>query len=568
MQISAQKTHALVVGMEQCTAPDWPGLDGPAYDACRIVDWLRKCGVPASQISLFLSPIARPNTVLPKDRSVVAVEGGANSNSIHDLLSRTYLSLPDVDLLFVFWAGHGLSNSKGNRALLYADAIEKDPRAFSVDSFMESLRSTNYEHIANCILVADACATLSENLDLKSTIAPQAFSVGSVLRDVPQFSMFASQQGEVALNDNIARQGLFTSELLKALDDEAFPPNMLKIAQRLKDRFEELKKSDDIVQLPVTLVSGDWKTDHVIFERGKLPAIALAGRSIPKAYDRDKQDLAFVKEFRLALSGGRAIQTFIVYGQEYEQHSSFVDRVTDLRVGEEMKNLNTDKPTDQCFDSIPEVVIRAKGTTAELKELLREGLRQQTGISTEPANGWDLIRQAGRTRYGALLFRHLVRVEDTSSNWMEMIQWYVEDFWKESGELPGTYPTVILFVMVEFSDKVFRRNLLQPSTWISNLKETMQRKLQDGLQRKPNQKVLDELKPLDSSDVKTWFRRYANKSGKYRADIDRENAAEALFNGAQCRAGQTEVRRTDAIEKGLLITYEELNDDTRIHRNV
>ena len=64
------RTYAFVVGVERYdTGAAWH-LDGPAADASRFVSWLLSRGVPASQILLFLSPLAEsPLAQAPASRS-------------------------------------------------------------------------------------------------------------------------------------------------------------------------------------------------------------------------------------------------------------------------------------------------------------------------------------------------------------------------------------------------------------------------------------------------------------------------------------------------------------------
>src|SRR6185295_16900928 len=62
-----ERTFALVVGIERYAMKECRDLDGPAPDACRFVDWLRRHEVPAANIRLFLSPLEANRAIRPSD---------------------------------------------------------------------------------------------------------------------------------------------------------------------------------------------------------------------------------------------------------------------------------------------------------------------------------------------------------------------------------------------------------------------------------------------------------------------------------------------------------------------
>lgn len=162
---SPQRTYAFVVGIERYDAGSAWDLDGPARDAARFTSWLFDRGVPAEQILVFLSPLDEQLPDVPLPPGVTA--SPARREQVTEALTRT-LPGRGGDLLWLFWAGHGVLTRDDHLRLFFADASTDDKRNLDLNSLLTMLRSDLYPRFPRQAGMVDACQTYAG--DRKSVV--------------------------------------------------------------------------------------------------------------------------------------------------------------------------------------------------------------------------------------------------------------------------------------------------------------------------------------------------------------------------------------------------------------
>ncbi|MBC8089636.1 MAG: caspase family protein [Phycisphaerae bacterium] len=560
---TAPNTYALIVGIEQHATDDWPRLNGPANDARKFANWLDSVGVPANHIALFLSPNDEQEAAAVVELTQPTVlRGAAKQAAIFDHVTEHLASRTDADLLIVYWGGHGLGNVERNRYLLYADADATRPLVFDMQSFLSAVQTDLYSGVQNLIVIVDSCATFADTLQLPATIAAQPFPRGKS-RHLSHFVLYASQAGRDAYNSDDEQSGVLSRELRVELEKSEFPPPMKQISVRLIERFKQLKARGEVSQIPTYLSEIDLDGNEEKFLRDAVPRAASLGALTPKLYDRSDQDTLFTDAWQDCLENNAPLQCCIVYGKAFEQHTSFVERVIQTRVRPRIDR--PDRLGRAVCQQVAEFTITANADLEFGKCEVRNKLMELSRTSKRPTNGWELIADAGWSKHGVVTFSHLIQVRDSASRFVDLINWYVKEFWQPPATV-SELPKVVLFVMIEFFDGAFRRSLARPGSWFSNPREDASRALATLADKNSRRHVLPELKHLEVIDVSNWFKQYARTETTYAQNFDCDVAATKLFNDAVCREDEPDVRRTDSIEKLLDQTFRGLTANERVHR--
>ena len=238
--VSPERTYALVVGVEHYEAGQAWGLDGPASDAARFTSWLLSRGVPADQILVFLSPDEGLPPGVPLPAGITA--SPARRDAVTTAITRT---LPEWrgDLLWLFWAGHGVLTRHDHLRLFFADASIDDKRNLDLNSLLAALRSDPYAGLPRQIGIVDACQTYADRLHFATTLPDGTLPYGQPLPGREQFFLYAASPGQVAVNLGGLRAGLFSQAVMEELtgaSGDDWPPDMDLVAARLDRRFSEL----------------------------------------------------------------------------------------------------------------------------------------------------------------------------------------------------------------------------------------------------------------------------------------------------------------------------------------
>ena len=185
------RTHAVLVGIEKYTAGgEWNRLSGPVRDVLGFHEWLRFRNVPGDQITTLVSPL---------DENVALVEQSkiktSPATSVEVLKALNALHLKRGDLLFLFWAGHGVVLEEEHRLFL-ADATTDHKRNLDLDALQKSLRSSYFPGFPLQIIIVDACANYQR---FAFTFPSEPVPCGDPLGH-EQFVFFAARPGQVAKN--------------------------------------------------------------------------------------------------------------------------------------------------------------------------------------------------------------------------------------------------------------------------------------------------------------------------------------------------------------------------------
>ncbi len=250
------RTYALVVGIEryQDGSLNVKG-GGPANDALEFAKWLRDRGVPEKNIWLCLSPLEENRHKIEQSEQLVE----ATEQAIFDIITNV-LKPKEGDLLYIFWAGHGVIDSETYRRLLCADATQKNWQNLDLNSLLVSLRS-DYFQIRHHICIIEACANyLSGGLThLGGKEFPRGKPRESWQRSA-QFVLLAAREGEKAKVNSAGKTGYFSQSVREKLENaprDCWPPDMKTIAEEIERQFNELDETQ-ISQRPTYFYYQGW----------------------------------------------------------------------------------------------------------------------------------------------------------------------------------------------------------------------------------------------------------------------------------------------------------------------
>ena len=277
MQIIAkpERTYALVVGIEKYSDTYWnvPNGGGPANDALKFAEWLCSRNVPKDNIRLCLSPLEENNHLV--QQSDLKVQE-ATEHNLSEIIEND-LSQKTGDLLFIFWAGHGLLTLERERRLLCADMTSQNWRNLNLDSLFLLLQSDRFK-IRNHICIVDTCANCPEK-ELPKKLNGKGFSSGCPREDSRKFVFFATREGEKAKVNHQEKTGYFSQSVIDALKKESleyWPPNMEIIAKKVKQQVTSLGK-----QQQPTIYTYNWEGDRDDY----LPTHFREPEKLPQAND-------------------------------------------------------------------------------------------------------------------------------------------------------------------------------------------------------------------------------------------------------------------------------------------
>jgi len=255
MNFTAQpeQTFALVVGIAKYQESSWNITSGATVkDALKFACWLHERGVPASNIKLCLSPLKENQELINCGLSVEHCTLESIINIIYNFLSKK-----TGDLLYIFWAGHGLITSERERRLLCADATEQNWQNIDLHTLLLLLSSESFQ-IRNHICIIDACANyLLESEGGSTNLGGVIFNSGKPRTDSQSFVLFATREGEKAKVSAQSQTGYFSQAVLSVLKNkpsEPFVPDMKDVAQEVKQQVVSLNKT----QQPTYFYSRSW----------------------------------------------------------------------------------------------------------------------------------------------------------------------------------------------------------------------------------------------------------------------------------------------------------------------
>jgi hypothetical protein len=274
-QNTLKRTYALVVGIEQYAGGSEWKLNGPASGARHFADWLIGRGVPAANVKLFLSPLDENSDLLNRPGPTVrAATGDVIYNAINDELRPA-----DGDLLYLFWAGHGIISIDGTRRLFCADARADSVVTLNLNSLLSALHTDAFVGFPQQIVVVDACANYIESLPLAHTLPERTFAQGGP-RSAEQFVLLGAKPGDLAKNLDAEKTGLFSREVRELLEREPldrWPPDMVALTASLQRRFIKLREERLTDQTPSFFWYRDWDANEGTLGQPSIePAVATS----------------------------------------------------------------------------------------------------------------------------------------------------------------------------------------------------------------------------------------------------------------------------------------------------
>ena len=309
MQLTAkpERTFGLIVGIEKYHNPAFnvPG-GGPADDALKFACWLHRRGVPRENIRLCLSALEENHQLIGECGLTVEL---ATEQNISDIVTN-FLFPKSGDLLYIFWAGHGLITSERERRLFFADANERNYQNLNLNSLLVYLASKKFP-IRNHICIVDACANFPSLLRSQSGELPgKTFFSGEPDPASQQFVLLATREGETAKVNSTEKTGYFSQTVREAFAaaNGIFPPNMTEVTEAVKQRFKSLDKK----QLPTYFYSRNWDGDieKSYFNPFDIPHNILQSQA-RKFVGRDEQ----IEQLRQLLQANDIVAISDVTGQ-------------------------------------------------------------------------------------------------------------------------------------------------------------------------------------------------------------------------------------------------------------
>ncbi|MEA5554618.1 NB-ARC domain-containing protein [Anabaena cylindrica UHCC 0172] len=244
-----ERTYALVVGIEKYQEKAW-NVTAPATDALKFAHWLIHREVPKANIRLCLSYLEAHQDLF--SQADLEIEAATEAN-IFSIITD-FLSQKPGDLLYIFWAGHGLITSERERRLLCADSSKKNWQNIDLNSLLLFLNSHTFA-IRHHVVIIDACANyVLESEGRPTNLGGRTFSSGRPRTESQQFILLATKEGEKA------KSGYCSQAVREALEQEPpdiWPPNMLNVVNHIKQKFANLDKQ----QLPTYYFYQTWDGD-------------------------------------------------------------------------------------------------------------------------------------------------------------------------------------------------------------------------------------------------------------------------------------------------------------------
>ncbi|MFE9634252.1 caspase family protein [Streptomyces sp. NPDC006463] len=274
------RVHAFVVGIEHFPRIKGRDLPGAAADAMRLARWLRRRGVPAGNIRLLLAPMAGSWADLNAQAAELGldIEPIASRDQIIDKLAPVQ-TVPEGDVLYVYWGGHGVLDRGDRRLLLCPDASDSEPRCLDLMDLRDYLTRPDVARCRRQVFLVDACATFVQDNQAKPVVA--ALPAGKRTA-VEQFMLLAAASGQAATQRTAERSGAFSTAVMDWLEEHSpsLATDLDALVAHVKEHFTGHRLGTRQLQTPVTLViqpfGGDVEVRQPSARPGGEPAEAAA----------------------------------------------------------------------------------------------------------------------------------------------------------------------------------------------------------------------------------------------------------------------------------------------------
>jgi hypothetical protein len=292
--IDADKTWALVVGIDRYDLPEISPLTGAVADAVAAVRWLRSLGVPDQHIYLNASPAAKARALL--EGVNITIADNARFASIWASIFKLD-KIDDGKRLFVFLSGHGLYQLSDGRLFLTQEyGVDSNWSAnLGLEEFQKFFLSMKF---AEQFLFFDGCQNYDTTPGRTSAVAANGPPIKNRIPIEANglVACFAASQNEVAIE--VKGRGAMLGPLLEELQVShlanlsAYDPRQTAIAYDwksgsraldlrklffdfIKPQVEKKASDADRRQTPLLEVygaAGGWPELRIL----DLPAVATA----------------------------------------------------------------------------------------------------------------------------------------------------------------------------------------------------------------------------------------------------------------------------------------------------
>ncbi|MGR4882747.1 caspase family protein [Streptomyces sp. LARHCF249] len=256
------RVHAVVVGIEHYPRVDagWD-LVGACADAVRFARWLRQRGVPAANITLLLAAAPGSHSGLNEAADAIGLEPTyvRSRDRIMDHFTPRG-AVPEGDVLFVYWGGHGVLDHGNRRLLLCPDASDADRRCIELTNLQEHLTGRDVTRFPQHVFLVDSCALFIEHRHVEDQPGPALAAFPAGRREaVTQFTLFAAAAGQVAGQGTVAGgSGDFSTVVTGWLEEHSpkLTPDLEALVGHVKEHFTAAAggQSRGRAQTPVSLL--------------------------------------------------------------------------------------------------------------------------------------------------------------------------------------------------------------------------------------------------------------------------------------------------------------------------
>ncbi|MEU2392480.1 hypothetical protein [Streptomyces sp. NPDC007369] len=279
------RVHAVVVGIEHFKYIEDLNLPGAAADAMRFARWLRMRGVPKDNITLLLTPLKESWQALNEQAQQLDLTltfAGSRDVIMNALAPRSRADVPEGDVLYVYWGGHGVLGRGERRLLLCPDVTNQDPRCIDLTDLREHLSRPDVAGYRRQMFLVDACATFIENRKQVATPAVASFPAGQRAA-VEQFMLLAAASGQAAVQTGADHTGVFSAAVLDWLERHSpgLSPDLDALVAHVKEHFAGRRLGRRTVQTPVTWVVRSFGGDTEEFAPGPAGEVSRAETQTP-----------------------------------------------------------------------------------------------------------------------------------------------------------------------------------------------------------------------------------------------------------------------------------------------
>jgi hypothetical protein len=246
--------QALVIGIDDYDMGEEWHLEGGMHSAMEFASCLYRNGIPPQNISLYLSSDEMKDTMssanidndlTQKIKNILNRQGLATLENIESALKKA-----SGDILYLFWAGHGVFDSESRRRKLYVQDSNARKLTVDLDSLLDYLKGDPDEKFPEQFIFIDAYATDIKLVYKENQYIGYDFGVKSSPRSKKtQYVFLANKEGQAA-HYYESKFGFYSKELIALLKEKKLTFKVEDLYTALKTKFDGLPETKAIEQTP------------------------------------------------------------------------------------------------------------------------------------------------------------------------------------------------------------------------------------------------------------------------------------------------------------------------------